>query len=108
MHQSMPLPNFQTAPSTAQQFEKTKGSILTRESQHKQLFEIKIKRKEDFDIIVKVFNYDTPITICDRMLKDHQELTILNKDQRKLLQNHIEFEVNGYIKRLENEARRSQ
>ena len=107
MHQSMPLPNFQSAPPTAQQFEKTKGSILTRESQQKQLFELKIKLRDDLHITEKVFNYDTPITICDRMLKDYHELTILNKDQRKMLQNHIEFEVNGYIKRLENEARKS-
>ena len=104
----MPLPSFQTAPSTAHHFEKTKCSILTRESQHKQLFEIRVKLTDEMHITEKVFNYDTPITICDRMLKEHQELTILNKDQRRMLQNHIEFEVNGYIKRLENEARKSQ
>ena len=106
MHQSMPLPNFQTAPSYAP--DKAQGSILTRESQHKSLFQIKIKLKEDLHIMEQVFNYDTPITICDRMLKENQALTILNKEQRKLLQNHIEFEVNAYIKSLENDARRSR
>ena len=71
------------------------------------LFDIQIKLSDELFLFEKVFNHDTPITICDRLLRQNVRLhggkpvllsTILSqKHHRKLLQAEIEKQVNTYI-----------
>ena len=82
---------------------------MTRQSQPKALFSIHIKLSDELSVREDVFSSDTPITICDRMIKcNPTELNILSKEHRKMLQNQIELEVNNYIKNLDIEMLKVQ
>lgn len=85
------------------------------EKQIKPLFELKVRLTPELELREYVYNYDTPISICDRMLKQQLDVghlptqaqptrvqlqSILEKPQRKMLQQMIEEQINTYIVQL--------
>ena len=69
---------------------------MTRESHDnkmKPLFEIKVKLTSELELKEYLYNYDTPISICDRILKQQVNIdgslielhSILGKPDRKIL-----------------------
>ena len=85
-------------------------SRLPQDGRQKALFEIKLQLSDDLCVYTDVFNYDTPITVCDRALKQLVPINgkqvplstvFSSKNLRRALHAMIDQSVNGQIEQLE-------